>query len=862
MIDLRLPFGDTPPHLRVYDRRANRFTADRAVPQLGFPVTFLPDGDRALFFRADSRLQEFDLRTGAAREPSPARFGATAVSPDGTMAVVASANRPAELVRLGDWQTRRSFPQFGDVTAVAWSPDDSRVVFGTAAGTLWEWNRSMNVSVPLAGSHRGAVDRLFFNPDGKLLASTAYPGECVVRQIPGDRILFGLSGQALRFSADGRRLAVISGNELVIGELVVPRTLQSVHGPYLATQFSPDGLLLASSGAIGVDFRSAADLQFKANLDLDDCGPVGFHPSGREFVTFGLFSQPWRWPLTPPTADRAHWQIGPAEPAWQRAQDGLVLQPQHYGRHAVWGRTGRFLAAADFRNGQVLVRDEQAGGAPQVVGGLMNAGLVALNPDESYVAAGGVIARGVQVWETATHRPVLTVADHSHVAFSAIGSRFVSSSPHHVQVRRAGGDWAVERELPREQTHENARTPFALQPDGPLIAYATAPGRVCVCDCGTGRVVANLTRPDDSELNWLTFSPDGSRLAFVTLTGALGVWDLGAVREGLEEIGLPGGELPADRPLPGPVSEVRLDRGTKLPPHRQWADNWLRMAVWEQLNGKGADAVAAVNRAITALPLGTPAEERADLFALRGTYHLRNNDPDAASSDLRRAIELVSFHPAGSKSLARLHLVGPPEHRNARAAHALLVPLADRAEPDDEVTALLGITQVRLGRHREGARLLTSVPATAAAPFGSWFLALAHQKNGDPAAAARAIAAPAPSYDFRSPPPRGRRWPSCVLRLKGTPKSKSRIATGPSRGASAGSCPRGIHLGCDLVWSKPIPYCPRWVCVGVGSRSCCNREVEGSHCSTTGQRPGRPLDQIGRDPLGTEGNAGFAVGIS
>jgi WD40 repeat protein len=739
VIEMRLAGGANAPHLRVYDRHAQRFTIDKAVPELAFPPVFSADEGRIFFPRSDSRLQEFDLQTGAARAPSPPRFGTFALSPDGTLAAVASSTRPAEIVRLADWQTVRSFPQFGGAASVAWSPDDGRVVFGSHDGKIWQWDRGLNTEYPLVDSHRMPVERLCFSPDGRLLASSSYPGECVVRQVHGDRPLFSLPGQALRFSKDSRRLAVISGNELVVSELVSSNSLVSLRSHYQWAQFSPDGLLLASSGSLGVDFRTSHDLQFKANLELDDSGPVGFHPSGREFVTFGLFSQQWRWPLAAPEGARAHWQVGPPARAWESWTAGLTHQPQHFGRQAVWSRTGRFMAAADFRNGQVLLWEPRKGELPRVVGKLDHVGFVALSPDEAYVAAGGVIARGAQVWETATHRAVLTVADHSHVAFSTDGRRFVSSSPLHVHVRRVGGDWPLERVFRRERTHENARTPFALQPDGPLLAYATAPGRICLCDRDTGRVIANLTRPDDGELHWLTFSPDGTRLAFVTLNGALGVWNLGNLRTDVESLGLFGGDLPTGRPGPLLAGEIRVERGTKLPPPKQWSKNWLRMAAGEVIDGKGADAVAAVNRAIGALPSDAPATERADLFALRGTYHLRYDDPASAVADWRRALALVSTHEGATKSLARLSLLGPPEHRDARAAYALLAPLANREKHDDEVTALLGIAQVQLARYQDGIRLLNAVPADTVAPFPAWFLARAYQKTGEPSAAARAI---------------------------------------------------------------------------------------------------------------------------
>ena len=69
------------------------------------------------------------------------------------------------------------------------------------------------------------------------------------------------------------------------------------------------------------------------------------------------------------------------------------------------------------------------------------------------------------------------------------------------------GTWALAREL--------GGTGLCFSPDSRLVALLDASKIIRLVEAETGRVIARLESPDWSDLNWATFSPDGSRLVLV-----------------------------------------------------------------------------------------------------------------------------------------------------------------------------------------------------------------------------------------------------------------------------------------------------------------------------------------------------------
>ena len=95
----------------------------------------------------------------------------------------------------------------------------------------------------------------------------------------------------------------------------------------------------------------------------------------------------------------------------------------------------------------------------------------------------------------------------------------------------AVGTWREARQIGGEG--------LCFSPDGGICWSQDANKVLRLVEIETGRTVARLESPDLCDVEWATFSPDGSRLVVVTNDGpAVHVWDLRAIRKHLAEMGL------------------------------------------------------------------------------------------------------------------------------------------------------------------------------------------------------------------------------------------------------------------------------------------------------------------------------------
>jgi WD40 repeat protein len=104
-----------------------------------------------------------------------------------------------------------------------------------------------------------------------------------------------------------------------------------------------------------------------------------------------------------------------------------------------------------------------------------------------------------------------------------------------------------------------------LTEDGSMGARTLSAQTIRLFEPSSGRELATLEAPEPQTLTGLAFSPDGSRLAAVTPTSVVHVWDLRTVRQELAAMKLhwDSPPLPApsrtNRPLPivviGPSSQ-------------------------------------------------------------------------------------------------------------------------------------------------------------------------------------------------------------------------------------------------------------------------------------------------------------------
>jgi len=372
-------------------------------------VAFSPDGRRIVSTSDDRTVKVWDAATGQEQLSLKGRYTwavyCAAFSPDGRRIVSGGTDRTVNVWDATTGQEQLTLKgHTAPVTCVAFSPDGKRIVSGSHDRTVILWDAQASQEALNLLGHKSQVACVAISPDGQRLASAAgdwgvggapryVNGELRIWEAKSGRVAFNREGQAsgvtcVAFSPDGKYLASGSGvwdeqqKQYASGEIQLrdpttgeERARYSGHASsVLCLAFSPDGRLLASAG-----FDGAIKV-----WDVEAAREAFTLPGHAKWVTSLAFSS-----------------------------DGQRLASGGFDEVVkVWDVRAR----AEARSWPM------AG----IVAG------VSFNPEGDKLAACGYYNSGVQVWETVTGRPVLTLKGHSGfvtaVAFSPDGKRIVTTS--------------------------------------------------------------------------------------------------------------------------------------------------------------------------------------------------------------------------------------------------------------------------------------------------------------------------------------------------------------------------------------------------------------------------------------------------
>jgi WD40 repeat protein len=165
---------------------------------------------------------------------------------------------------------------------------------------------------------------------------------------------------------------------------------------------------------------------------------------------------------------------------------------------------------------------------------------VSISADSHWVATGSHNNGQVKIWESATGtcRKIL-LNSRSGVQFVP-GNRWLYTSGDDGQL------WSVDSWEPgparnhwRAPIHNINFVNCAFSPDGNLLAEGMGDGIIRITDVSKNCELANLQDPNRDDVEFLTFSADGTRLLTVAAgMQVLHVWDLEALDRGLREAGL------------------------------------------------------------------------------------------------------------------------------------------------------------------------------------------------------------------------------------------------------------------------------------------------------------------------------------
>ncbi len=460
----------------------------RAHTEIVWSLAFSPDERMLASASSNGSIKLWNVGSGALLwERWPAQgLGRLAFSPDG--GVLASGGLDA-LVRLWDAQRGiplRALPHASAVFSLTWSPDGRLLASGCSDGSIWLWQPEApepETRVQVFTAHTERVMGLAFSPDGTQLASASYDGTVKLWDLTTGACLQTFSEhtdpvQNVAWSPDGHILASSSIDPTIwfwdIQQGRASRVLQGHTNAVTGLAFTPDSRILLSSSYDDTlriwDVQSSQCLRIMGGytaslLDID------WSPDGTQLASGG--------------ADML-------VTLWNAASATLPGVLQEYrdmvqGQGVAWSPDGRLLASGgqdgiglwDLATGVRLykLRDPEAAGA------LLQG--VVWSPDGRLLAAGSYL-RGVQVWETTTHR------------------------------RRWGGQEQATRVYK-----------MAWSPDGHLLAGGGYDGSVYVWDAKDGTQQQQLVGHDGVVVS-VSWSPDGKRLASGggREGGQLFVWEL------------------------------------------------------------------------------------------------------------------------------------------------------------------------------------------------------------------------------------------------------------------------------------------------------------------------------------------------
>ncbi|MBK8096917.1 MAG: WD40 repeat domain-containing protein [Planctomycetes bacterium] len=387
------------------------------------------------------------------------------------------------------------------VSAIAVSPDGTRIATGASDGVICLWDAAALLDPKAAAApspqrtievHRHAVYCVAFAADGRRLASASADKTARVFDVATGATISSFTQHSypvttVRFAPDGKRVCSTSyqrpkGGEVRIWDPADGRELallQSGYAPITCSHWSVDGSRIAA-----------------ASWD-------------QQLHVFDL-SAPER-----PTVVR----LGP-EGGYRAAQASALTAD------------GALLAVA-CKDDQIHLFEPWNGTSVRdLVGHTRIVEGVAFSPDGATLASGSADS-SVRLWDAGSGRPLARLLGHRGVvrALVFVGpSRLLTGSADGtVRLWDVPGAPAVARRTVFDQAGYHA----AESPDGKLLAIGFADGQLALHSPGDGTRVDALGREDDW-VGCVQFSPDGSLLASAGARQLL-VWDLGerAIRRAL-----------------------------------------------------------------------------------------------------------------------------------------------------------------------------------------------------------------------------------------------------------------------------------------------------------------------------------------
>lgn len=505
------------------------------------PVDFAPDNPSLFVGAQDGTVQQVQTATGdvIGRHSVGGIPAQVAVSPDGQWLAIGFNNeqRSAEplnaAVRVLELRTGKvtTYTYPSHVRSFAWHPAHPMMAVGCNDYRIYEEDVTHRRRVKVYERQENPVLSCAYSHNGLLLASLGYDGSVILwdaltaRRMVSTRVRCG----QLEFAPGSPRLGLgVLGPDVMVWETAPQHGFFEVPQTQLycsSASFTADGRWLALVNPFGGVLVADLDLRRTAAwYPVIGIRSAWFAPDGQHLMTSG-HSGLQRWPF----------QAGPDKDGVSLGEpERLPLPTTNALEYAAASPRGSVAFAEGFEDVWLGTLGNPASWKSLGVRGTRSLGF---SPDGRWLVTVPGQAEALCVWDVSTARPILRHSIQTSSALFSPDGRWLAIAADRAIHLWTVGSWERHLVIPTEGL-EGIEQPMAFSPEGRLLALVRRLHAVQLVEAQTGREVATLQAPEPSTIQALRFSPDRRRLAVVTRTRGLRVWDLSALQVELGRLGL------------------------------------------------------------------------------------------------------------------------------------------------------------------------------------------------------------------------------------------------------------------------------------------------------------------------------------